>query len=59
MNLFISLFLFQIFSSSIASDLAEHEKHSRNRPNVPQSLTILMNFKNDGSTSFQIMQGKF
>ncbi|UJR30770.1 hypothetical protein I4U23_018290 [Adineta vaga] len=32
-------------------------RQSRNRASVPQSLTLLMNFKNDGTTSFQIMQG--
>ncbi|UJR15822.1 hypothetical protein I4U23_002751 [Adineta vaga] len=32
-------------------------KQSRNRASVPQSLTLLMNFKDDGTTSFQIMQG--
>lgn len=32
-------------------------KQSRNRATVPQSLTLLMNFKDDGTTSFQIMQG--
>ncbi|CAF1066966.1 unnamed protein product [Adineta ricciae] len=32
-------------------------KQTRNRPSVPQSLTLLMNFKDDGTTSFQIMQG--
>jgi hypothetical protein len=61
MNIFIYLFLFQILfrsiGSSISNDLAE--KQTRNRATIPQSLTILMNFKNDGSTSFQIMQGKF
>ncbi|CAF1145043.1 unnamed protein product [Rotaria sordida] len=31
--------------------------HNRNRANVPQSLTLLMNFKDDGTTSFKIMQG--
>lgn len=34
-------------------------KQARNRASVPQSLTLLMNFKDDGTTSFQIMQGKF
>ena len=32
-------------------------RQGRNRASVPQSLTLLMNFKNDGTTSFQIMQG--
>ena len=31
----------------------------QNRANVPQPLTLLMNFRDDGTTSFQIMQGKF
>jgi len=34
-------------------------KQAQNRAGVPQSLTLLMNFKDDGTTSFQIMQGKF
>ena len=34
-------------------------KQTRNRASVPQSLTLLMNFKDDGTTSFKIMQGKF
>jgi hypothetical protein len=33
-------------------------RQPRNRASVPQSLTLLMNFKTDGTTSFQIMQGK-
>jgi hypothetical protein len=53
------------FISTINDDLkidkgiAESKiKQGRNRAGVPQSLTLLMNFKNDGTTSFQIMQGK-
>jgi hypothetical protein len=53
------------FISTINDDLkidkgiAESKiKQGRNRAWVPQSLTLLMNFKNDGTTSFQIMQGK-
>lgn len=34
-------------------------KQGRNRVGGPQSLTLLMNFKDDGTTSFQILQGKF
>ncbi|CAF3374975.1 unnamed protein product [Rotaria socialis] len=32
-------------------------QQGRNRAGVPQSLTLLMNFRDDGTTSFQIMQG--
>jgi len=38
-------------------DTTESSKQGRKNVNVPQSLTLLMNFKNDGSTSFQIIQG--
>ena len=33
-------------------------KPFQSRANVPQSLTLLMNFKNDGTTLFQIMHGR-
>jgi hypothetical protein len=74
MIILIYLFLFQIsfvitnelFSSSVSSGLNEVATltqakliQARNRANVPQSLTLLMNFKDDGTTSFQIMQGKY
>lgn len=46
------------FSLIVRDDLTVSKvKQSRNRANVPQSLTLLMNFKDDGTTSFQIMQG--
>jgi hypothetical protein len=59
------LFIFiqiSILSKTVQSDAGNVNpplvKQSRNRASVPQSLTLLMNFKNDGTTSFQIMQGK-
>ncbi|CAF0997110.1 unnamed protein product [Rotaria magnacalcarata] len=39
------------------STIRENLQQSRNRPNVPQSLTLLMDFKDDGTTSLQIIQG--
>jgi hypothetical protein len=61
MILFIYLFLFQILFVStnelIESNDTSTLKQIRNRATVPQSLTLLMNFKDDGTTSFQIMQG--
>lgn len=51
---FIYLLLF--LSGVMTKDF--QSKQARNRATVPQSLTLLMNFKNDGTTSFQIMQGK-
>ena len=62
MNIFIYIVVIQILSRSIvvSSDSSElAQRQTRNRANVPQSLTLLMNFKKDGTTSFQIMQGKF
>ncbi|CAF1328665.1 unnamed protein product, partial [Adineta steineri] len=66
MSTMIFLFLIQFVFIS-ANELTEINsasttnqsklKQSRNRASVPQSLTLLMNFKNDGTTSFQIMQG--
>lgn len=34
-------------------------KKGQSRAGVPQSLTLLMNFKTDGTTSFQILQGEW
>lgn len=51
MNIFIIQILF------LSTVLSNDSKQTRNRATVPQSLTLLMNFKNDGTTSFQIMQG--
>ncbi|CAF1413452.1 unnamed protein product [Adineta steineri] len=71
--IFIYLFVFikqlnEVSSSSLLSIPSEIRnpsddinisdvKQARNRANVPQSLTLLMNFRDDGTTSFQIMQG--
>lgn len=58
MTILIYLLLFQILSLAEAvGSTAIKQRQTRNRATVPQSLTLLMNFKNDGSTSFQIMQG--
>ena len=56
-RIFIYLLLF--LSGVMMKDLIPMKsRQTRNRATVPQSLTLLMNFKNDGTTSFQIMQGK-
>jgi len=63
MIVFVYLFLSQIVFVSTnqltqtSSSNQSKIKQSRNRATVPQSLTLLMNFKDDGTTSFQIMQG--
>ncbi len=63
MIVFAYLFFSQIVFVStnqlteISSSNQSKIKQSRNRATVPQSLTLLMNFKDDGTTSFQIMQG--
>jgi hypothetical protein len=70
MIVFIYLFVFQISfvstnqltkasSFSHISVSSEDVKQAQNRAGVPQSLTLLMNFKDDGTTSFEIMHGKF
>lgn len=49
-------------SNDYVNDLSVNNRvmlpQGRNRANVPQSLTLLMNFRDDGTTSFQIMQGR-
>jgi hypothetical protein len=71
MIVFVYLFLFPILfvSTTTSSNLIIENiksinglaksklKQPRTRSTIPQSLTLLMNFKNDGTTSFQIMQG--
>jgi hypothetical protein len=50
--------LLSIASKEGISIAQSNVKQGRNRASGPQSLTLLMNFKDDGTTSFQIMQGK-
>ena len=52
-------YLLSMFSRSIATGHSIVSRQVRNRAGVPQSLTLLMNFRNDGTTSFQIMEGEF
>lgn len=57
--LFLSQILTKVHSSNplLASSDVTNVKQSRKGGGGHQSLTLLMNFKNDGTTSFQIMQG--
>ena len=49
----------QLGRSTLTTSLVPSKgKPIHSRANVPQSLTLLMNFKNDGTTQFQIMQGR-
>jgi len=60
MMLFIYWFLLEILFISTNQFTDQRSlKQTRKAPTAPQSLTLLMNFKDDGTTSFQIMQGKF
>lgn len=45
-------------STTMTNFVPSKVKPIQSRNNVPQSLTLLMNFKNDGTTQFQIMQGR-
>lgn len=63
MIVIIYLFFSQIFievnslNHLLAPNDLTNSKQGRKAVSAHQSLTLLMNFKNDGTTSFQIMQG--